>query len=118
MTFAVKYLILFLGDNMGKIYFNTNLEFLRKQKGLTQLELAKMLGVSEPVISHWEIGKREPRNMEMVGKIAEIFGVGADIITKDLRLDNSEDTILLNKINQLNDKDKKVVSSLIDNLKD
>lgn len=53
---------------MGKIYFNTNLEFLRKQKGMTQLELAKMLGVSEPVISHWEIGKREPRNMEMVGR--------------------------------------------------
>ena len=102
---------------MGKIFFNTNLEYLRKRKGLTQDELATMLGVTEGVISHWELGKREPRNMEMVGKIADFFGVGADIITKDLRLETEEE-ILIGKVKLLNDRDKKIVSNLIDSMKE
>lgn len=102
---------------MNKIYFNTNLEYLRKRKGLTQEELADLLGVTEGVISHWELGKREPRNMEMVGKIADLFNVGADIITKDLRLE-TEDEILLHKVKSLNDRDKKLVSNLIDSMKE
>lgn len=46
---------------MSKIYFNTNLEFLRKRKGWTQLQLADKLGVTDTVIAHWEKGIRQPK---------------------------------------------------------
>jgi DNA-binding transcriptional regulator YiaG len=36
-------------------------ERLRQQLGLTQLELAKWLGVTESSVSLWEAGKRRPR---------------------------------------------------------
>ena len=102
---------------MANVFFNTNLEYLRKKKGMTQTELAEKLGVTEGVVSHWELGKREPRNMKMVGKIAELFDVGADIITKDLRLEN-DDNELINKVKSLDDKSKKIVDNLIDSLKE
>lgn len=73
---------------MSKIYFNTNLEFLRKRKGWTQYELGKKLGVTDAVIAHWEHGRREPSSMEMVGKIADLFGVGEDLLFKDLRFED------------------------------
>lgn len=101
---------------MTKIYFNTNLEYLRKRKGWTQTDLANKLGTTWGVISHWELGKRQPR-MEMVGKIAELFGVGPDIIFKDLRIDHSTDDLIMQKINSLDDKEKKVVVNVIDSFR-
>ena len=102
---------------MVKIYFNTNLEYLRKRKKWTQLELANKLGVTEGVIAHWEHGRRQPATMEMVGKIAELFGVGPDIIFKDLRIDHSTDDLIMQKINSLDDKEKKVVVNVIDSFR-
>ena len=37
------------------------IERLRQRLGLTQLELAKWLGVTESSVSLWEAGKRRPR---------------------------------------------------------
>jgi DNA-binding transcriptional regulator YiaG len=37
------------------------LQDLRQQLGLTQLGLARVLGVSESAVSLWEAGKRKPR---------------------------------------------------------
>lgn len=102
---------------MSKIYFNTNLEYLRKRKGWTQTDLANKLGTTWGVISHWELGKRQPR-MEMVGKIAELFGVGADIIFKDLRIEDTIDKEFEHKFNQLAEKEKKVVINVIDSFKE
>ena len=102
---------------MSNIYFRTNLEFLRKQRGWTQLDLAKKLGTSDTVIAHWEHGRRQPR-MEMVGKIADLFGVGADIIFKDLRIENTTESEYVNKFNQLAEKEKKVVINVIDSFKE
>ena len=102
---------------MSKIYFSTNVEYLRNRKGWTQLDLAKKLNVSEGVISHWETGKRQPK-MEMVGKIAELFGVGADIIFKDLRIENTTEEEFTNKFNSLAEKEKKVVINVIASFKE
>ena len=57
--------------------FNQKLQELRKQKGLTQEELAKQLYVSRTAISKWESGRGYP-NIESLRAIAKFFSVTLD----------------------------------------
>ncbi len=50
---------------------------LREAKGLTQEQLAQLLGVTQGTIAHWESGARTPTLMNMV-KIADVLGVSLD----------------------------------------
>lgn len=59
--------------------FAERLRTLRKSKGLTQLELAKLLGVSTSTIGMYEQGRREPE-LNFVMKIASYFQVSSDFI--------------------------------------
>ena len=103
---------------MTKIYFNTNLEYLRKRKGWTQLQLAEKLGVRDTVIAHWEHGRRQPQTMEMVGKIAELFGVGGEILFKDLRLEEKpKENELINNVKMLTPEEQEKVLTMIDLIK-
>lgn len=52
---------------------------LRKMKGLSQDELADLLGVSRGAISMYEINKREP-DYETLEKLATFFGVSTDYL--------------------------------------
>ena len=54
--------------------FNEKLQQLRKQKGITQEELAESLYVSRTAISKWESGRGYP-NIESLKAIARFFGV-------------------------------------------
>lgn len=45
---------------------------LRKEKGLTQVELAEKLDVSQNTISNWETGVSKP-DIPMVDRIAKVF---------------------------------------------
>lgn len=47
---------------------------LRKRKGIQQKELAIEIGVSRPIVSEWESGKKDPSG-ERLQKLAEYFGV-------------------------------------------
>ncbi len=57
--------------------FAQRLVQLRKQKGLTQEQLAKDLGVTRVAVSLWESAKREP-DLEMFRKMANVFDVSID----------------------------------------
>lgn len=57
--------------------FNQKLQELRKQKGLTQEELARKLYVSRAAISKWESGRGYP-NIDSLKDIAELFSVTVD----------------------------------------
>ena len=57
--------------------FNEKLQKLRKQKGLTQEELAASLYVSRTAISKWESGRGYP-NIESLKAIANLFSVTVD----------------------------------------
>ena len=57
--------------------FNEKLQELRKQKGLTQEELAQSLYVSRTAISKWESGRGYP-NIDSLKAIAKFFGVTVD----------------------------------------
>jgi transcriptional regulator with XRE-family HTH domain len=50
------------------------LKTLRKEKGLTQAQLAKSLNLSKETIFRYETGKREP-NFEAMSKLEKFFGV-------------------------------------------
>ena len=57
--------------------FNEKLQDLRKQKGLTQEELAEYLYVSRTAISKWESGRGFP-NIESLKEISKFFSVSLD----------------------------------------
>lgn len=51
-----------------------NLKKLRKEKGLTQVELAEKLNLSQSTIASWENGMRRP-DLDFLPVIAGFFGV-------------------------------------------
>ena len=57
--------------------FNEKLQQLRKEKGLTQEQLAEELFVSRTAISKWESGKGYP-NIESLKSISKLFSVSID----------------------------------------
>ena len=57
--------------------FKNNLKFLRQERGLGQVELAKQLGMSKGIISLWENGLREP-NLSSLVTIARFFQISLD----------------------------------------
>ena len=57
--------------------FNEKLQELRKQKGLTQEELAEILFVSRTAVSKWESGRGMP-SIESLKAISKFFAVTLD----------------------------------------
>lgn len=58
---------------------NERIKKLRKDKRLTQLELANQLNVTDKAVSKWEVGEGNP-DISLLPKIAEIFDVSIDYI--------------------------------------
>ena len=61
------------------IIFKDRLKELRKEKNLSQAELAKELEVSQRSISSWETGFRQP-DFETLEILAKYFGVSTDYL--------------------------------------
>ena len=59
--------------------FKERLVNLRKEKGLTQYDLAQLLGFSRGQIGNYEQGSREP-DQETLLKIANFFNVSSDYL--------------------------------------
>ena len=57
--------------------FNEKLQNLRKEKGLTQEELAEILFVSRTAVSKWESGRGYP-SIDSLKDISRYFGVSID----------------------------------------
>lgn len=74
---------------------------LRKERNINQKELAKLLNVSQPVISYLESGRNEPDNITLV-KLAEHFNVTTDYLLgrTNLKLPQTEYEFL-NKMDKL-----------------
>ena len=60
--------------------FGEKLRVLRKEKGLTQAELAKLAGVGLKTITNYEKGSTYPQNREVYGILARILGCDADYL--------------------------------------
>lgn len=57
-----------------------NIRLYRKQKHISQQELADMLGVSSGCISLWESGARFPK-YSMLLKLADLFQIPVEVLT-------------------------------------
>lgn len=70
--------------------FNTKLQELRRQKGLTQEEVAQALFVSRAAVSKWESGRGYP-NLDSLKAIARFYGVTVDeLLSGEALLDLAE----------------------------
>lgn len=59
--------------------FAERLKEIRKQKRITQVELAKMCHVSQGTIANWEAGTRTP-DLDTIGMIANLLAEAAETI--------------------------------------
>lgn len=62
-----------------ELYVSKNLKRLRKERGMTQDELARRLNMSFQSVSKWECGESEP-SLSMLPIIACLFNVSTDEI--------------------------------------
>lgn len=62
--------------------FHNKLYNLRKQKGLSQEELANRLNVSRQTVSKWEMGDSTP-DMEKLITLSEFFDISLDELVMD-----------------------------------
>ena len=68
----------------------TKLVTLRKEKGLTQMELAERLNVSRQAISRWEVGAALP-STDNLKTLGDLYGVSVDYLL-DISADHLDST--------------------------
>ena len=61
------------------IDFGKRLKLLRKEKNLTQAQLASLIGVQSSIISFYEVGERLP-SLDSIIKFASVFHVSTDYL--------------------------------------
>ena len=73
--------------------FSERLKNLRKKVGLTQVDVAGKLGISQQAYALWERGAKKPTQENLV-KIAKFYGVTTDYLLEgekdDINLSNVE----------------------------
>jgi len=70
-----------------KMEFSERLKKLRKDTGLTQVDVASKLGISQQAYASWERGVKKPTQDNLV-KIAQILNVSVDYL-----VGNSQETL-------------------------
>lgn len=70
--------------------FHEKLRALRKEKGLSQEELADIVGVSRQAMSKWESGQTFPETEKLIA-LSELFGVTIDSMLKEGEVEHDKD---------------------------
>lgn len=94
-----------------KMEFSERLKKLRKDTGLTQVDVARKLGISQQAYASWERGVKKPTQDNLV-KISQVLNVSVDYLVGNLQeksddLDNIELLFRMNS-KDLTDKEKAV----------
>lgn len=89
--------------------FGNRLRELRTQAGLTQKQLANLLGVTKSVISFYERQERTP-SPDVLKKIAAVFHVSTDFLLDIDRVKRLD-------LSGLDDNDIQLVTMMVDTLR-
>lgn len=73
------------------------IQSLRKEKNITQKQLADVLNVSDKAVSKWECGLGCP-DISLLNKIAEYFGIGVDVLLGGTLMAKENDSGNMKKI--------------------
>jgi len=108
-------------DKSKKATIASRLALARKQAGLSQGQVAKLLDLHRPSISELEAGRRNVTAIE-IGQLAKIYGVSADWLacTKTEESDQMRDRIELaaRELAKLKRNDLEKVLNLLSALKE
>lgn len=90
-------------EKIGKFILN-----LRKEKNLTQSDIAEKLGVTNRSVSNWENGKCMP-DLSLFKPLCEILDISINELMSGERIDNEnyQDKLEENIINAIDEKNKK-----------
>jgi len=91
---------------------------LRKQKGLTQANMAEHLKISRQAYSFYEIGKNEPDFCSLC-KLADFFNVSTDFLLgrydiKPFLVDNDDEIELIRKYRTLDKRGKRSIQVIVE----
>ena len=92
------------------VEFGKKIRQLRKEKNLTQKQLASLIGVKNSVISFYEVGDRFP-SPEVIRKLAIALHVSTDYL---LGIEKNETV----DVSGLDEKEKSLIRALVDTLRD
>ncbi len=104
-----------------------NLIYYRKLAGKTVMDVERATGISHSTYTCWEQGYRQPRKLEDLGKVAEVFGITMDLLLYDRNgkattvemkkmRDERELQNLLRAYSVLNEKGKEKLTSYAEDL--
>lgn len=99
---------------LKKVLFKDRLVLLRKEKKLTQYDLATKLGFSRGQVGNYEQGTREP-DQETLLKIASFFEVSTDYLlglTDIMNHNNIQATIALSSNTDYDDLPKEAIDDI------
>ncbi|HPI91642.1 MAG TPA: helix-turn-helix domain-containing protein [Deltaproteobacteria bacterium] len=106
---------------MGFKEIGKKIQQAREERGLTQVELAQSLGITQAGLSNYELGKRR-LYLHQIEQIAETLGKGLDFFigAEDAapRVPPEEDTPLrdriISRIRELNEEDLRGLTDYLD----
>lgn len=89
---------------------------LRKEKGLTQKDLADKLNISDKAVSRWETGSSSP-SMEMLSRISKFFNVPLnDLITARVSTGEEDDNLvqeIIQEFTEMNKRNSKRIRTVV-----
>lgn len=80
--------------------FGERIFILRRQKGLTQTELAKLLHISTSALGMYEQGRRQP-SLDTIVHLSHVFGVSVDYLLTGKQLPPKDVDICLHSLHHL-----------------
>ena len=101
--------------------FGERLKKLRLEKGITQAQLGKIVGVSDRVIGYYESDDRFPKDDAILTKMADYFNISLDTLLGRDTLNEPIEIAASMKdkadLSEMSDKDKEYILDLIERLK-
>lgn len=95
-----------LGDNIKKA---------RKNKKLSQKELAKQVGISASYIQQLELGQKNNPSLEILIKLGDILDIPLDLLANEIDIDDLQQikNVLLNKKSQKSEKPMELKDAIL-----